>query len=314
MQSPALRFTRIMLASCVVSVLGLALMNYLVDPYDRFGNNRLGVYVMAEREVKADWVRHYPHNALYVGNSRMQVIQASTLDGFRFFNGAFAAANPEQMYWFIHHFAHGQELVVLGVDIGVNDPGTLEGDIFGGMNRSAAADHLLNLQTVEFSFKTIFSHWARKPGEYRADGSTTQVDWGNGKRRDDPVIGKERLEQYKKTAEHLVRQSPHKLSFLARIADTLRERRIPCVLLVPPIHEEAVRHIEALHLQQECTAWVDDVRVIFPNLLDLSFSPYGAAKGFFAKDPLHYKAEVGTRFMNEVVVPFANKVIGGPPK
>ena len=85
-----------MLAICAVSVLGLSLMNYLVDPFDRFGNNRLGVYVTAEREVKADWVRKFPHNALYIGNSRMQVIQASTLDGFRFFNGAFAAANPRR--------------------------------------------------------------------------------------------------------------------------------------------------------------------------------------------------------------------------
>lgn len=303
-----------MLAMGIVSVLGLALMNFLVDPYDRFGNNRLGVYVMAEREVKADWVRSFPHDALYVGNSRMQVIQASTLNGFRFFNGAFAAANPEQMYWFIHHFAHGQKLVVLGMDLGVGDPGTLEGDIFGAMSWSATTDHLLNLQTVEFSFKTIFSHWARKPGEYLPDGSTTQVDWGNGKRRDDPVIGKERLEEYKKTVEHLVRQSPRRLSFLRKIAETLRERGIPCVLVVPPIHEEAVRHIEALHLQKECKAWVDDVRAIFPNLLDLSFSPYGVAKGFFAKDPLHYKAEVGTRFMNEEVVPFAMKVIGAQRK
>ncbi len=303
-----------MLATCLVSVLGLALMNYLVDPSDRFGNNRLGVYIMAEREVKADWVKTYPHDALYIGNSRMQVIQASDVKGLRFFNAAFAAANPEQMYWFLHHFAHGQKLVVLGMDLGVNDPGALEGDIFGARSWSATAEHLLNLQTVQFSFKTIFSCRRRTPRRFLPDGSTTEVERGNGRRRDDPAAGKVRLEEYKKQAAYAVLQSPHRLSFLHKIAETLRERNIRCVLVVPPIHEEAVRHIEALHLQQECKAWVDDVRAIFPDLLDLSSSPYGVARGFFARDPLHYKAEVGIRFMNEEVVPFAMKVIGAQRK
>lgn len=310
MKSPARRFTVVMLAMCAVSVLGLALMNYLVDPFDHFGNNRLGVYVMAEREVKADWVNDFPHDALYLGNSRMQVIQASDVKGLRFFNGAFAAANPEHMHWFLHHFAHGQKLVVLGIDLGVNDPPVLEGDIFKSPGLAAAADHLVNLQTVEFSFKTIFCHWRGKPSHYRPDGSTTEEDWGNATRRDDPVIGKVHLEEYKKNMASLVRQSPRRLTFLRKIADMLRERNIACVLVVPPMHEEAIRHIEALHLEPQCKAWVDDVRAIFPDLLDLSASEYGAARGYFAKDPVHYKAEVGGRMMNETVVPFAMQVLG----
>ncbi len=309
MKSRARRCTLVTLASCLVSVLGLALLNYLVDPFDRFGNNRLGVYVMAEREVKADWVKSYPHEALYIGNSRMQVIQASDVKRIRLFNAAFAAANPEQIYWFLHHFAHGQKLVVLGMDLGMNDPQTPEGDIFGSREWRVHFDHVVNFQTVEYSFKAIVSHLAKKPSHYLPDGSTYQADWGNGTRRDDPVIGKVRIEDYKNAVAGMVTQFPHRLTFLRKIADTLRERNIRCVLVVPPIHEDAARAIEARHLQPQAKAWVDAVRMIFPDLLDLSMTPYGAADGYFARDPVHYKAVVGARFMNEVVVPFALQVL-----
>ena len=81
---PARRFTLVMLAMSAVSVFGAALMNCFIDPFDRLGRNRLGVYVMAEREVKASEVTRFPHNALFVGNSRMQAIQASQLSFHQF--------------------------------------------------------------------------------------------------------------------------------------------------------------------------------------------------------------------------------------
>jgi len=44
--------------------------------------------------------------------------------------------------------------------------------------------------------------------------------------------------------------------------------------------------------------------------IDLSFSTYNAATNFYRTDPLHFKSEVGVRFMNAGVLPFASRVVG----
>src|SRR2546429_9163556 len=100
----------------------IGLLNYVVDPYNRFGNNRLGVYISAERESKSTEVQRYPHNALLLGNSRMAMIPVAGASGFRFFNAAFAGATAEELYYFIIHYAKKEELVVLGTELGEGDP------------------------------------------------------------------------------------------------------------------------------------------------------------------------------------------------
>jgi hypothetical protein len=172
----------------------------------------------------------------------------------------------------------------------------------------------VNLQTVEYSFKTMFSHWAGKPSHYRPDGSLTELDFGNALLPHDPAIVKARIETYCGFMAGYVLSPPRSLSYYRKIADTLRERKIPCVVVMPPMHEEVMRRIGTMHLDGECRAWLDEIRTIFPNVVDLTSSPYGAAASFYEIDPVHYKSEVGVRFMNEAVVPFAMKLLHGGAK
>ncbi|MEO6786176.1 MAG: hypothetical protein ABI318_08585 [Chthoniobacteraceae bacterium] len=309
MKSPARRFTLVMLAMSVLFLGGPVLFNYLVDPYDRFGNNTMGVFIMAEREMKASEVTRYPHNALLIGNSRIAEIPVSELRGFRFFNAAFAAANAEELWWFLYHHARKQELVVLGIDMGTQDPPVLQGDIFRRGDWALAAENLVNLQTLEYSFKTLFSHWSGKRSRYLPDGSVAAMDWGEPGKKPDPLVGQRHLESLKGAMAFRIMQPPRSLTFFHRIADTLRERKIPCVVVMPPMHEAVIRNFEALHLEGECQAWVDEIRKIFPEIVNLTSSPYGAASGFYPRDPVHYKPEVGVSFMNEEVLPFAMKVV-----
>ena len=124
MKSPARRFTLIMLAMSALFVGGPVLFNYLVDPYDRFGNNRLGIYIMAEREMKASEVERYTHNALLIGNSRIASIPVSQMKEFRFFNASVAAASAEEIYFFLEH--HAAIAVILQA---TRQNGDLPGDI-----------------------------------------------------------------------------------------------------------------------------------------------------------------------------------------
>ena len=111
-------------------VLASALLDYGIDPYGNFGNNRLGVFISAEREAKPVLLRRYPHDALLVGNSKMGLIPARQLEGFRFFNASFAGATAEEEYYCVEHFATHQKLVVLEIDFLQSDPPANKGDLF----------------------------------------------------------------------------------------------------------------------------------------------------------------------------------------
>ncbi len=314
MKSPARRFTVVMLAMSAFFVGGPVLLNYLVDPYDRFGNNRLGVYIMCEREMKSTEVDRRPHDALLIGNSRIASIPAAELEGFHFFNAGFAAASVEEIYWFLFHHAKNQRLVVLGIDLGTKDPAVLQGDIFRRDDWALAADNLVNLQTVEYSFKTLFSHWVGKPSHYLADGSVPPSALQHTPDKPNDVLaGKVFMQSLKGAMAERVVKPPRSLTFYRKIADLLRERKIPCVVVMPPMHEEVVRYIESQNLHGEGKAWEEEVRAIFPNVVNLTTSPYNAAAGFYVRDPVHYHPEVGVRFMNDEVIPFAMKVVGEQP-
>lgn len=314
MKSPARRFTILMLAVSVLFVGGPVLLNWRVDPYDRFGNNTMGVFIMAEREMKPSEVLRYPHNALLIGNSRIASITASKVNGFRFFNASFAAANAEEIYFFLEHFAHRQELVVLGIDMGAQDPPALKGDIFRPGDFAAVSEHLVNLQTAEYALKTMFSHWGGHPSRYLPDGSLAAPEWGKAGKTDDPTAGKRYIEDMKNHTVQKILTPERTLSFYRKIADTLRERNIPCVVVMPPIHEGVFRHVGEAGKRDIYEAWLAEVGAIFPNVVNLTDSPYGSASNFYLRDPLHYKPEVGVEFMNAVVVPFAQKVLAAPRK
>lgn len=309
MKSTARRFTLVMLAASALFVGAPVLLNYTVDPYDRFGNNRMGVYISAEREAKATEVARQPHNALLAGNSRIAMIPASRLNGFRFFNGAFAGATAEEVWWFIHHYAHGQELVVLGIDLGMQDPTRVEGDIFRRGDWSSVSENLVSLETLEFSFKTMTSHWAGTPSHLHPDGTFEIRDYVKRVEREDPAFAQAQMEILKHHFGSFAPPPPEQMSFYRKISETLHERGIPCVVVVPPIHETIMRHIEAMQLQGAYQAWLDGVKALFPNVVELSSGHYSSAAGFYRSDAAHFKPDVGVRFMNEEVVPVALKTL-----
>jgi hypothetical protein len=56
-------------------------------------------------------------------------------------------------------------------------------------------------------------------------------------------------------------------------------------------------------------AWRRQLGILFPNVLDLSFSSYGAAGNSFKCDPAHFKPEVGVCMLNAEVIPVALRVV-----
>jgi hypothetical protein len=282
-------------------VLAAALLNYLIDPYGFFGNNRLGVFISAEREAKPILLQRYPHDALLVGNSKVGMISARQLHGFRFFNASFAGGTSEEEYYCLEHFATNQRLVVLEVDFLQSDPTTNKGDLFAPSGLSSALKMLLNAKTLEYSFRTITEHLAGTPPSLKPDGTGDATGWFKLYDHEDKM-----LEQYKLRA--LITLYDHKalafhLSYYERIARLLRQRGVPCLAFVPPLHQDLADHLKTSPNRQDFERWRTEVRKIFPDLVDLSMSPYGNAENFFKTDPLHFKPDIGTRMLNEKVIP-----------
>jgi hypothetical protein len=305
MTPAARRFVLLALGLTGVLAGGLVLLNFLVDPYDLFGMNRLGVYISADREFKATEVRRYPHNALLVGNSRMGVVPVNQLEGFRFFNGAVAGASTEETYYFLYHFANKQELVVLGLDLGACDPPYTKGDIFARPGCKAILDNLFNLKTVEYSLRTIMEHLSGHPDPMFPDGTFDMANWLKTADVENPPYRDYQLAGMKRAAEVFTCAPLERMSFLAKTANYLRQRGIACVVVINPLHEEVAKCFQDPKLRTAARAWLANLKSLFPNVVDLSFSRYGAAEGFFRSDPAHFKPEIAVRMLNTDVIPVA---------
>jgi hypothetical protein len=287
---------------------GLALLNLWVDPFNRFGNNRLGVYISAERECKPVYIQRFPHDALLIGNSRAARIPPAALNGFRFFNAAFSGATTEETYYFLEHFAWHERLVILAADIGSCDPAELHGDIFAPKGLGSALDNLLNLQTTMYSIRTIADSLSENPDPIGLDGAAQTLDWVRHADEGDPRKNAYMIKILQQAWNGYHCPTLGQMSFYVKISECLRQRAIPCVVVIPPTHEDVARSAQSGVTAAEVAAWKRQLRAIFPHVIDLSFGPYGAATNFYRSDPVHFKPDVGIRLMNQEVLPFARGI------
>lgn len=309
MDTSARRFVVLALGLAGGLVVTIGLFNYLVDPYGLFGWNRLGIYISAEREFKSTQVQRYPHDALIVGNSRMAMIPVADLKGFKFFNAGLGGGNAEEAYYFLRRFAHKQKLVVLGVELGQGDPPSLQGDIFAPPSLTATLNNLLSLKTVEYSVRTIYSHFAGVPATLRADGSFDAQPWFDRWDKPDPAHLALQVESLGRLYWNYRGDWNLPTTYYSKIAECMRERGITCVVLVPPLYEAVASRLRDASAVARYQAWRSRLQAIFPLVVDLSVSPYCAEQNFFRNDPMHFKPEVGVRMLNAEVIPVAERAM-----
>jgi hypothetical protein len=310
METSPRRFVTLALGVAGALVVAIGLFNYLVDPYGLYGHNHLGIYISAEREFKASQVKRYPHDALLVGNSRMAMIPVQGLKDLRFFNAGLGGGTAEEAYYFLYHFAHNQKLVILGIELGQGDPFPLQGDIFAPRTLTYVLNNLLNLKTVEYSVRTIYSHFTGVPVTLRADGSFDAKPWFDRWEKPDPAHLAFVVEKLGQGYWHYTGNSKQPMTFYSKIADILRERGITCVVVVPPLYEAVAGRLRDPSTVAKYQGWRARLKAIFPLVVDLSVSPtYCAEANFFKDDPVHFKPEVGVRMLNAEVIPVAERAV-----
>jgi len=313
MRHPARHFVLLALGLALGLTGGLALLNYLIDPFNRYGNNRLGVYISAERECKATYVNQYPHDALLVGNSREIRIPPAQLQGFRFFNGAFSGGTAEEIYYFLYHFARQDRLVVLAVDLGACDPPERHGDIFAPKGLASAFDNLLNLQTTEYSIRTLSESLSPHPEPMGRDGLVPMGSSAQDSDRDDPQREAFMIRSLQQIWTGYHCPPLERMSFYVKISECLRQRGIPCVVVIPPNQKAVAQVAQSGTAAAEVAAWKRQLGAIFPQVIDLSFSAYDAATNFYRCDPIHFKPAVGVELLNKEVLPAATRILHDMP-
>jgi hypothetical protein len=291
-------------------LLVLGALNFWVDPYGHFGNNRLGVFISAEREAKPVLLQRFPHDALIVGDSKAAMIPTGRLEGFHFFNVAFAGASLEEEYYCIEHFATNQKLVVLEADYLQGDAPVSQGDIFAPADFTATFGFLLSAKSVEYSIRTITEHFAGTPPSLLPDGSSDVTGWFKLYDREDKTARQWQLDRLMRTFD-LPDGAPAS-RYYAKIAGLLRQRRIPCVVFVPPLDQELLDRLNTGAQKKIFNQWKSELLKNFSYVADLSSGPYSGSENFFKSDPYHFKPDTAVRLMNEKVIPMALQAIANP--
>ncbi len=289
-------------------VASVVLVNLAVDPWDRFGLNRLGVFISAAREFKLTEASRFPHDTLLLGNSRMAQIPASSLDGGKFFNAAFEGATLEEIRQFLERRLHGQRRVVLDLDnylLGA-ESNRVPGDAFAAPSLRVLGGYLASLKALEYSLKTVTSGLAGRPQSFLADGTADASEWKRQRDVDDPAWLDSQLRAQRERLATF-RFERRRLAELQAIAALVRQRGAVLTVFQSPLNEDLLPALSEGTTGTEWNSAVKAVRTLFPDVIDLTSSPFSARTNFYRTDPIHFYPEVGVRFLN-------GKVLGtGPP-
>ncbi len=306
----ARRFLRGFAWTACVLLGGVAAVNLWIDPYYRFGTNWIGVYISAEREYKATAATHYPHDALIVGNSKPSIIDPAQIREYRFLNAGFAGAKPEEILAFLERYAHGQRLVVLGLDYGMFNEGAepLRPDPFERPFWPDLCRYLLNAKSFQYSVEAVTRRLIGKEPTILTTGQSNpkpylDLEVGLTEEHYEPALKLLRDQTFQN-----FRYSEARIAVLREIRDLLKARGIPVVAFVNPENDAVLDLIRGMPAGAEFARWKADMRAIFPDLVDLTeVSALSEHENYFLHDPYHYLPVTGIRIMEDHILPVARQ-------
>ena len=287
-------------------IAGIVALNFIVDPYDVFGRNRLGVYVAADRESRPAFLARHEHDAVLMGTSKAAMIDTSQLKGYKFFSVTFGGATVEELFFFTKNYLKDLKLAVIALDLGMfSGQHTTEKDPFASRDLFYYVPFLFNLSTAADSVQTISRYLRGRPKAFRADGSYIAEKWAASKDIPNVAVLENEFSKEKAGYEKM-RYSLEKMAKLAELARLLKERSIPAIAVINPLHERSLAILRASPMREQAEVWVDEVNKIFPVTVDLRDTKYSHPEYFFAADPVHYKPAAGVEFMQNEVLPVAD--------
>jgi len=289
------------------TVLGATMaINAWVDPFDQLGNNKIGVYADMEREAKSARLRRGHYQGVIMGSSKPTYIDPLALDRPGFFNAAFALAMPEELLAFAETFVQPGQAVVLGLDLYMFNENAFplqEAAFEAEPSTFELVKYLMSGSVLIYSIRDYLQHLKGVPPRLAPLGNLTAVrrlerHHAMTERVDGPVLGMLSTVHYRN-----FRYSTARLDTLRELETLLEERGVPLLVFINPLSRTVLDHLAGLPAAPMLDRLRHDLRLIFPDLADLSEGRWSAPENFLRFDPLHYLPEVGAAFLNEEVLP-----------
>ena len=291
-------------------LLGLVLVtvgtfNIVIDPYNRFGNNRLGIYIMsAEREFKATKLRKQtnPYDTILLGDSRAAMIDVGELGFENAFNASFGGAQMAELYHLIKAYIFDCDLVLLGIKLGQMAPEPETSCFFEEMGARTVLPYILNLKTLEYSFQVVAKYLKKAPRRILDNGSSNPARWYATHSSENP---EERATHLHNLIQEYLNYAPFEsknMLYYEKIKRLLEERDIPYKTFIYPTNEEVLAGIRGSKTIPELNAWKQRLFSIFPETVDLSDSEYSGSEGYLSTDLVHFQPRVGNIFLKREVL------------
>ncbi|MDP6390190.1 MAG: hypothetical protein QF654_09875 [Alphaproteobacteria bacterium] len=298
--------------AAVIAGASIALFNWVVDPAGVFGHSPDGIYVFSERPYKMVQVRTYPHRVLLVGSSKSAAFDPATLKQPRVYNASFAVAMPEETLAFIEQRGRDAEIVLIGLDFYMfrGDASTLKRNITLSVEGfPATAKYLFSLPMFLDAVQHLFLFAIGRPPLIAPNGHWNL--WGREELERAPweVLDRRRMVMNKLRSDHFAdgEFATARLDVLHRMRELLEKRGQAYRVFINPLEACVLKMLAGLPSHAQFERFRKEIRTVFPDVLDYSVSAYSAPRNFYRFDPYHYKTNVATMLIRDVLD-------GRPPK
>ncbi len=296
-------YARSLMIGTVGLLLAVAVFNAVVDPYGVTGWNRLGIFEVREREYKHRAVQTTPHDALLISHSRLSAQDPRVLEAADFFNLAVGGGKLEELDVMLDRALDGQKLVVLGLDYWMFNGRywPWEADPAKPINvRRLFQRYLLSFDYFLDAIETVRKAVSGATPVLRPPGYLDAEFWRN-RGETDPAL---EMSAVNSVVDAFVYE-PRRMEVLRRMKEKLGQRGVQLQVFLHPESPLLREKLESPALREGYAAWKAEVLALFPDAVDLTGSQYAVAENYYRYDPIHYRPEVSTAFLNEVVLPHA---------
>lgn len=299
----------------VVVVMAAAIFNYVVDPCDLLGNNRVGVYSWNERQLKGDAILSFPHDAVFIGSSKAVYVNPDDLACYRFYNASLRGAFPEEMYFFLKKYLRNEKLVLVGFDfymfnerefplVGIKDWDDLQYSV---------AEYLLGGQMTKLSYETLEKSRQHNKSNEMEDNGRFDYHAPKGMSAADLAFYKQQynsaIEDLKKRHYGAVFYSKKRMAYARKLKALLDNSGVKYAVFINPLSEDLLAGLKETDAYDLFLFWRQEMRSIFPDIYDFSSSRYSARDGFRKVDPFHFLGETGAAFLNEIINDFCPETL-----
>ena len=78
------KYIKLSLIITAMLLLLTAITNYMIDPYNKMGNNKIGLYFSLDREIK-NQIAFFNHDAILIGSSKTGRINPDDINFYKFY-------------------------------------------------------------------------------------------------------------------------------------------------------------------------------------------------------------------------------------